>query len=84
MIAAVLRGLPNVAHDLLIGFLAVKHFLLPGVCSLFMGNRESNGTYPELTCILHTRLLVMSVIFVLLPTAARVTLEGKLAKDVCL
>ncbi|KAH7061030.1 hypothetical protein BKA63DRAFT_197689 [Paraphoma chrysanthemicola] len=74
VVVAVLKRLPAVAYNHLIGFVAVKYFLLLGVCSFYLGRRQKEISYPRLTGLIHTRLLVLSVSIMPLLTAAQWTI----------
>jgi hypothetical protein len=72
----VLKGLPGTAYDLLIGFMAVKFFLLLSICSFFLG-RPKVKSYPTLVGLLHTRLLVISLLAMLPQTLAQSAIRVK-------
>jgi hypothetical protein len=74
---AVLKGMPASAYNLLIGFMAVKFFLLLSICSFFLRHRKEVKSYSALVGLLHTRLLVISVLAMLAQTFAQSAIRVK-------
>jgi hypothetical protein len=77
VIAAVLKGRSDVAYTLLIGFVAVKLFLLLGVCSAYLGCRDRKSTYPRLQARFHTLLLIINVSIISVLGMAELWFRGK-------
>jgi hypothetical protein len=73
--------MPASTYNLLIGFMAVKFFLLLSICSFFLGRQKEVKSYPALVGLLHTRLLVISLLAMLAQTFAQSAIRGKPAMN---
>lgn len=56
--------------------MACKHLLVNGICSVALGPRAPD-TYTALSYLLHTRLLIMGIMLVPIPTLAGLSDQGK-------
>jgi Ca2+/H+ antiporter len=80
-IIAVLKGNPIVAKALFTGFMASKHLLLNGVCSIVLGPVCRTYTHKSVSYLLHTRLFMTSIVLTAIPTLARLADQSELLKQ---
>lgn len=76
-VVAVLKGRGDAARAFIVGTIAISNLLVTGGCLLDQTKQGSEIMYPLLMALLHSRLVVGSIAFLLFPTILGRSFEGK-------